>query len=171
MTSNASTSLNSSVKNYQYENGRRYHAYKEGSYPLPNDEDEQDRLDLLHHIWRLSKNGALYAAPIKHPQRVLDLGTGTGIWAIDMGDENPQCVVYGIDISPIQPNLVPTNVKWYVDDYDDQWVWKDDEKFDFVHARNLSGFTSSFPKLYEQALQHLKPGGYFEFQDYNAWFV
>lgn len=27
----------------------------------------------------------LYLAPIKEPQSVLDIGTGTGIWAIEFG--------------------------------------------------------------------------------------
>ncbi|GAB1194338.1 hypothetical protein APSETT444_003582 [Aspergillus pseudonomiae] len=53
----------------------------------PNDEEEQDRMDLAHHIYRLLLGGALYLAPIKNDvQRVLDLGTGTGIWAIDFAE-------------------------------------------------------------------------------------
>jgi hypothetical protein len=43
-----SASLQSSILNYIYENGRRYHAYRAGEYPLPNDENEQSRMDLLH---------------------------------------------------------------------------------------------------------------------------
>lgn len=31
-------SATSSVFNFRYENGRRYHAYSEGKYPVPNDE-------------------------------------------------------------------------------------------------------------------------------------
>jgi hypothetical protein len=45
----------------------------------PNDEEEQDRMDLLHHIYGMILKGELNYAPIaKDPQRVLDLGTGTG---------------------------------------------------------------------------------------------
>lgn len=34
------------------ENGRRYHAFKDGSYVMPNDESELERLDLTHRmIW------------------------------------------------------------------------------------------------------------------------
>lgn len=31
-------SANSSIFNFRYENGRRYHGYSEGHYPLPNDD-------------------------------------------------------------------------------------------------------------------------------------
>lgn len=53
---------------------------------MPNDEKEQDRLDLYHHIFLSLKGGALYAAPLDNPQKVLDVGTGTGIWAIDFAE-------------------------------------------------------------------------------------
>ncbi|OBT41954.1 hypothetical protein VE00_07486 [Pseudogymnoascus sp. WSF 3629] len=36
----STTSLASSVFNYTYENGRRYHAYHNGEYPMPNDAKE-----------------------------------------------------------------------------------------------------------------------------------
>lgn len=55
-------------------------------YVLPNDEREQDRLDIHHHMTNLVLGGKLHLAPIgKTPQRILDIGTGTGIWAIEMG--------------------------------------------------------------------------------------
>jgi hypothetical protein len=75
-----STSVASSVFDHQYENGRRYHSYKAGQYFAPNDEQEQERLDLLHHVQSMVLGGELYRAPIEEPQRVLDVGTGTGIW-------------------------------------------------------------------------------------------
>ncbi|CRL26553.1 Methyltransferase type 11 [Penicillium camemberti] len=40
------TSLSSSVLEYEYENGRRYHSNRTGQYMMPNDEEEQDRMDL-----------------------------------------------------------------------------------------------------------------------------
>jgi len=85
--SSASTSIASSILHYEYSNGRRYHGFRSGAYILPNDEQEQDRLDLLHHIFLLILGGKLYDAPIHPPpNRVLDIGTGTGIWAIDFAD-------------------------------------------------------------------------------------
>ncbi|KAK7428821.1 hypothetical protein QQZ08_004591 [Neonectria magnoliae] len=167
-------SVTSSIYHYQYENGRRYHAYREGQYVLPNDDQEQQRLDLQHHIWRLLLGGRLYTAPLPDPReqrelRILDLGTGTGIWAIEMADEFPNAVVNGVDLSPIQPEWVPGNCSFHVDDYEDEWTYREREKFDYIHGRALSGTSADWSRFYDQALQNLKPGGWIEMQEYDAW--
>jgi len=41
---------------------------------------------MLHEMFLTLLDRKLYLAPIgESPRRVLDLGTGTGIWAIDFG--------------------------------------------------------------------------------------
>lgn len=192
-TRSRSTSIASSVLNYKYENGRRYHAYREGTYLLPNDDMEQNRLDLGHHIFRLVLGGQLYRAPItKNPQRILDFGTGTGIWAIDMylrldpcsstlidsinpnavvlsrADEFPSAEIIGTDLSAIQPSWVPPNCKFYVDDVESDWTWSPDQKFDFIHGRGMAGGIGDWHRLYRQAYEHLKPGGWLEMQEYET---
>lgn len=52
---------------------------------------ENDRLDLFHHLLTLRMDDKLHLAPIgSNPQSILDLGTGSGIWAIEMG-LHPAC--------------------------------------------------------------------------------
>jgi ubiquinone/menaquinone biosynthesis C-methylase UbiE len=71
--------------------------------------DRQYRLDLHHEMMRLLWNDKLHESPLDKPHRILDIGTGTGIWAIDMADQYPMAEVIGTDLSPIQPQWVPAN--------------------------------------------------------------
>jgi trans-aconitate methyltransferase len=161
-----STSLASSVLNYTYENGRRYHAYDAGSYPLPNDEREQARMDLLHHIWLTMLGGELLLKKPVNPQRILDVGTGTGIWAISMADEYPEAIVIGTDLSPIQPGWLPPNCLFYVDNAESDWTYA---PFDLIHGRSLGGSISGWPRFYRQCFDSLKPGGLLEMQEHDVW--
>lgn len=74
------------------ESGRTYHGYKEGKYFLPNDAPEQDRLDLQHAGFRHLLDGHLYRAPVEDAKWVLDIATGTGIWALEYGTSPPVCL-------------------------------------------------------------------------------
>ncbi|KAH6884577.1 S-adenosyl-L-methionine-dependent methyltransferase [Thelonectria olida] len=164
------TSLKSSIFNYRYENGRRYHAFREGTYLVPNDDEEQNRMDLVHHIYSLVLDGKLHLAPLTEPaQRVLDLGTGTGIWAMDYADENTSAEVVGTDLSPIQPDWIPPNCVFEVDDFEDEWVFK--VPFDFIHARELEGCIGDEERLFKQVFENLAPGGYFELQAQRGQFM
>jgi trans-aconitate methyltransferase len=60
-------------------------------------------------------------------------------------------------------------VKFYVDDLEQSWDYKDDERFDFIHWRSLCGSTSNWSRVYQQAFESLKPGAWLEVQEYDAW--
>lgn len=157
-----------SITDYLYENGRRYHRYREGSYLLPNDEIEQERLQLCHTIWSLLLNNEPWKVPLEHPRKVLDIGCETGDWVIMIGEHFPSATVIGTDLSPIQPTLVPHNVKFYVEDAEDEWTF--DKEFDLVHGRMLAGSISDWTKFFRQAFGQLKPGGWIEMNEFEAKF-
>lgn len=155
-------SLTSSVNQYVFENGRRYHAYYGiDKNVMPTDEIEQDRLDLHHESMLQMLKGDLYKAPLEEPTRILDVGTGTGIWAIDMADKFPAAEVIGIDLSPIQPRWVPPNCRFETDDAEQEWTY-DPNSFDFIHLRNIALSISNWPFLLSQVFKCLKPGSWIE---------
>lgn len=63
----------------------RYQGVIADRYGLPNDEAEQLREGIKHRLYLDHiLNGELFFAPIgRLPQKIVDLGTGTGIWAMD----------------------------------------------------------------------------------------
>ncbi len=76
------------MREYTFENGRRYHKFREGQYNFPNDDSEQDREDMKHAMV-VNLCQTLHFAPIgKDPGNILDMGTGTGIWAIESESAN-----------------------------------------------------------------------------------
>ncbi|KAK6222972.1 methyltransferase [Colletotrichum tabaci] len=159
--SSYTASITSSIADYPTEYGRRYHAFRPGSYLMPNDEDEMDRLDLTHAMMLKLLDNRLYQAPLDKDKihKILDIGTGTGIWAMEMGDLFPNAEVYGNDLSPIQPDWVPPNVKFEIDDVESPWL--EDRKYDFIFCRYMIGAIADWPN-------NLNPGGWAEFVDMSA---
>ncbi|KAJ6260824.1 hypothetical protein Dda_5056 [Drechslerella dactyloides] len=130
----------------------------------PLSQSESDRLDLSHHVMTILQKGILHAAPIgEKPQKILDIGTGTGIWAIEMADKYPSAHVIGNDLSPIQPRWVPPKlvVSFVVEDVEKEWIYGEN-CFDLIYSRYMLGAISDWPKLACQAYNAIKPGGYFE---------
>ncbi|KAH7174524.1 S-adenosyl-L-methionine-dependent methyltransferase [Fusarium flagelliforme] len=164
----STASLTSTIYKYREENGRTYHAHKDGAYIGPNDSQEQERLDFQHGLCLLAFDNQLVLAPIYKEgsipvRRVLDVGTGTGIWAIDFADEHPEAVVTGVDLSPIQPSVVPPNVEFQVDDMEDEWTFS--EPFDYIYCRFMTVSFANWPRFFEQSFENLSPGGWMEVVD------
>ncbi|KAM0559959.1 hypothetical protein ACHAPJ_003913 [Fusarium lateritium] len=164
----STASLSTTIYKFREENGRTYHAHKDGAYIGPNDNLEQERLDFQHALCLLTFDNQLYLAPIDQSEslpirRVLDVGTGTGCWAIDFADEHPEATVIGVDLSPIQPSVVPPNVQFQVDDLEDEWTFS--EPFDYIYTRFMTVSFANWPRFFDQSFTHLNAGGWIEIVD------
>jgi tRNA G46 methylase TrmB len=94
------------------------------AYHFPNDRPENERMEQQYELLKLVMDGRLHFAPFSRtnpPRKVLDIATGTGTWAIEMGDRYPEAEIIGTDLSPIQPTFVPPNVRFFVEDSGDDW--------------------------------------------------
>jgi ubiquinone/menaquinone biosynthesis C-methylase UbiE len=95
--------LDRPIRRFAWQGGRRRLAAV--PYLLPSDEQEIHRLDFQHYLLRHALQGN-YAAPITatsrgSPASVLDVGCGTGRWAIEIALQFPNANVIGVDLSPL----------------------------------------------------------------------
>lgn len=156
--------LSSTIARGVEEYGRAYAAYGNEEYGLPIDEEELERIDMSHAKYLMLMDKKLFLAPITStPQRILDIGTGTGIWAIDMADAYPSAEILGLDIAPVQPEWVPPNCRFQIDDVEMPWTLEHNN-YDLIHARDLLLSIRDWPRLVNQAFDHILPGGYLELQ-------
>lgn len=133
---------------------------------MPNDEAEQTRLSITHQAYMQILDGQLTMSRIPIDiSRVLDVGTGTGDWATAFGERFPNCEVIATDIATFQPENVPPNVYFEIDDAKEDWTYT--KPFDFIHMRGLTGAFSDWVAVYSEARKHLRTGGSLEIADFG----
>ncbi|KOS18886.1 Phosphoethanolamine N-methyltransferase [Escovopsis weberi] len=145
---------------YSYFENRRYG----GEYFMPNDEVEQVRLTLVHQLLLQALDNEITVLDLPDPTHVLDVGTGTGEWAIHYAEMYPNCEVVGTDVAAIgETKGVPINVFFEIEDAE-EWDRPLDH-YDLVHMRWMSGAFRDWKYVYSKAYESIKPGGWIEVQD------
>jgi ubiquinone/menaquinone biosynthesis C-methylase UbiE len=123
-----------------------------------------------HEAYTMALDDKLFLAPLPDTlEKVLDVGTGSGIWAIDFADQFPGAQVIGTDLSPTQPSWSPPNCKFEIDDATQPWTYQPDS-FDYIHARLLVGSIVDWNALFAEAFKACKPGGYVESMEMDIGF-
>ncbi len=144
----------------------------EAPYFLPKDGQEVNRLDFQHYLFRYALKGN-YAAPVTAPASILDVGTGTGRWAMEMAALFPQANVIGLDIIP-PPADNTAQLGNGLDQRPENYIYVQgnvldglpfpDATFDFVHQRLL---VAAIPEarwrgVVGELFRVTRPGGWIE---------
>ncbi|RHZ83715.1 hypothetical protein Glove_88g31 [Diversispora epigaea] len=156
---------------FRYAGGRRFHNVESSNYFLPNDDEEVDRLQLQHFLFRDIWDGN-FSSPINDfidqgGANILDVGCGPGTWLLEMSTEYPRSSFTGIDMSPIFPvEIKPCNLNFQVANVLEKLPFPDNS-FDFVYMRFLlTAFTEKeWIKAIQELIRVVKPGGWLELME------
>lgn len=134
---------------------------------MPIDDLEQMRMSLNDQVFLNVLHGEHTLVQLENPSNILDIGTGTGEWAIRMAEQYPNCEVVGTDIAAIaETNRVPMNCFFEIEDAED-WD-RPADMYDLVHFRSMEGAFEDWSNVYKNVIQSLKPGGWIELQDFDT---
>ncbi|TKX22866.1 methyltransferase domain-containing protein 20 [Elsinoe australis] len=157
------------------ENGRLYHTFQRGLYWLPHDDSALEMLDILHGM--IYNNDKL-ALPLHRsniipekgqPPRILDIGCGTGFWAMEMADKYTHAEVIGTDIINAQPAEIPRNVSFQPRcNFNDRFWPFGEDTFDLIHLSMITAASVNWGDLYDNVMRHLRPRcGHIEQLDFD----
>ena len=120
--------------------------------------------DDQHRIWLVTLDGALYRAPVDESfTSVLDVGTGTGIWALEFAEKYPSCHVLGLDLFPVKTSKpVPANCTFQMKNVETEEWNLDRGPFDLIHSRFLVQGMHDWRRYFQKCYEHLRPGGWIE---------
>ena len=68
-------------------------------------------------------------------------------------EDYPSAEVTGLDLSPIQPDRVPPNLTFLVDDIEDEWL--NGDNFDLVHLRHVMPYLKAPDKVVKEAFRYV----------------
>ncbi|KAH9908585.1 hypothetical protein F4778DRAFT_352554 [Xylariomycetidae sp. FL2044] len=129
-------------------------------YYMLRSEPELETNDLKHHmickILELQGKNLIFAPVPRDIGMILDLGTGTGIWAMDVADAYPDAQVLGMDLSPIQPTWVPPNcLPFEISDFELEWESHPgrQRQYDLIHSSETVLAISAWDELLERCFE------------------
>lgn len=140
-------------------------------YPLPKDMDEINRLDFQHFLLRTGLKGN-YAAPLDQVADILDVGCGSGRWAMEMAALFPDARVVGLDLVPPPDDTGtlgqgldarPSNYVFMAGNILEGLPFAD-ASFDFIHQRLLVTAIprDRWPAVIQELMRVTRPGGWVE---------
>ncbi|CZT23394.1 related to SAM binding motif containing protein [Ramularia collo-cygni] len=160
---------------FELRHGRRY--LRDAAYPLPVDLAELTR-QTLRTLLAVQAFGKPICSPVfaeDIPQRILEIGCGSGFWSATchdhyaaLGHDNIEFV--GMDIAPLAPDLRKQGVNWKFVQHDIRVVpWPFEENsFDLIMAKDLSlvmPLALETENILAAIINYIRPGGVLEVWD------
>lgn len=156
----------------RYVDGRAFNSRNE-AYLLPGDAEEHARLDAQHSAITLMFGGLFPSQAQEEIEKsfkaereytkvtVLDIGTGSGVWAMALAKQFPNTDVIGLDIVPVNPSSEPPpNCRFQLGDANtDLTAQFQPGSFHMVHVRALLQGIKDYTALFQQIVRLLQPGG------------
>ena len=158
---------------FYFDHFNSHHAKPENRSSIEHARLEQQAAGLAE----LMHNKVIHA-PLVNPQRLLDIGCGTGAVTYHLSQTFPSApTIYGIDLSPVPPirSETPPNIAYIQGDV--RQLSKIDARlasgsFDYIFSRLLiCGMTNWASYLSNTVIPLLKPGGWAEAQELDyVWY-
>ncbi|KAI9595864.1 hypothetical protein BDF19DRAFT_422311 [Syncephalis fuscata] len=125
-------------------------------------DQEIDRQHIDHYMLRLGLSGNRFS-PVTTPSCVLDIGTGSGIWMLEMAVEYPECEFVGVDIANYSYRAAADNCDFRRMNILDG-LRLPDNRFDLVFQRTVSPSipAAQWPAHLAECARVCQPGGWVE---------
>ncbi|KAI0260241.1 S-adenosyl-L-methionine-dependent methyltransferase [Gloeopeniophorella convolvens] len=109
--------------------------------------------------------GGLILAPITNPKSILELGSGTGMWAAEVATQYPDAEIVAVDLTSPLTSL-PPNVTFKTLDIMGPLPFER-ESFDVIHSRLLLVHLPNVAEQLPRIISLLKPGGWLLVEEYG----
>ncbi|EMD40112.1 hypothetical protein CERSUDRAFT_81393 [Gelatoporia subvermispora B] len=161
--------------------GKRHHKFPANEVPYPRNYEKQvvDH-DVWSNMWVQQLTGGsltwhVFETP---PERVLDLGCGSGPWLLEAARTWKNAHFTGLDVVPIHPDLkqlglsdLASRITWVHANFLEGLPFSDEE-FDYVRVTRIARAVPEhkWDWLFEEISRVMKPGGAFELFEEDLYF-
>ncbi|KAJ7486986.1 S-adenosyl-L-methionine-dependent methyltransferase, partial [Mycena latifolia] len=124
------------------------------------------RLDAMHDAISRYFGGRLCDAPVAEvrPRKILELGSGSGAWAIQAAKQFPEAQVFAVDKAPLPDRILPLNMHFERADLAEELKFEA-ETFDVVHSRFAMRYVPNGKDAIARAARLVRPGGLLLMED------
>lgn len=143
---------------------------------LPQSAPEHARLDLQSRALNRMMHDQPFHAPLVHPERILEVGCGTGVMTAYLAAAYPNAKdVIGVDLSEVPQTHRDDRVTFVQGDIfklvkDPDSLAFAPNSFDYLYSRMLVCGMTDWRGYIAQAKELVKPGGWVELQELEAIF-